>query len=144
MSFHLHIIKNSTWLQMDFHWYFIEFQLDFQSISIGISLIFPFEYNLKFQLDLQLTALVFHWNCYWIPTRFPMDFHLNVIEISTGFSIDPTGIPLKLLLNSNWISDGFPFEFHRNLYPIDYLWNFIEISTCFSSKFQLDFQWISI
>ena len=74
---------------MDFHCYFIEFKRDFQSISIGISLIFPFVYHLEFQLDLQLT---------------PLDFHLNFIEISACYSF-------KFQLDFQWISIVVSFKF---------------------------------
>ena len=104
--------------------------------------------------------MAFHWNFYWY-----------IIEISTGFTIDPTVISLKFPLNSGWISNGlfylyfieistgYPFSFHGNLnwisngFPLVYHWNFklffIEISTGLKwififilLKFLLNFNWI--
>ena len=40
------------------------------------------------------------------------DMHWYIIQILTGLTIDTTGYPLELLLNSNWISNGFSFVFH--------------------------------
>jgi hypothetical protein len=52
-----------------------------------------------------------HWYFIEISTGLPIYFYLHFIEISTGFTIDDTGISLRLLLNSNWIYDGFPLVF---------------------------------
>ena len=154
---------------MDFHRYFIEISID---------------KSLKFQLDLQIIPLVFHWNCYWIPTRFPMDFNFNFIEfidmqwISIGVSLKYQQIFIEittrfpLLFNefqmfiwiSNWISNFrfpissfstwiltvFPMDFHWYFieistgFPINLYWYFIEISIGIWLKFQLDLQLIPL
>ena len=126
LVFHWNINSNLLKWQLYFHCYFMNFKC-------------PFEFPIKFQIFgfqflvfLRISngfPLVFHWNCISISNGFPLIFHWNfnwisnyfllafhwnfhwyIIEISTGFIIDPTGIPLKL--NSIWISNGFQFVFH--------------------------------
>jgi len=130
---------------MDFHCYYIEiltaftiyFNYHFSKISIGIWL--------KFQLDLQLIPLVFHWNCYWIPNGLPTDFHLYFIKFSTGYPTDfhwgffeiSTGISLKCQLDFQLISIGIGISLKIQL-------NFKWFSIVITLKFKLHLQFISI
>ena len=82
---------------MDFHYYF---QLDFQSILIGVSLKFPLEISNGFSMGYISISL-----------EFPSKIHWNLNIISIGFS-------LFLHWNFYWILIGF---------PMDFLWNFHEI-----------------
>ena len=75
----------------------------------------------------------------WISNGFPFVFHWNVIEISTWFTIYPTGIPLKFqpdfYLKSIETSIGVSYKFQLN-----FQW----ISICIPFNYQLDLKWISI
>ena len=83
----------STGFLQSFHWNLIEnltqFPMDFYWYSIELSTGFP------------ITSIV-------ISLKFPLVYHLNF----NGLTIDPTGYPLELLLNSNWISNGLPLVYH--------------------------------
>ena len=67
---------------MDIHYYF---QLDFQSILIGVSLNFPLEISTGFSMGYISISLEFQPKFIEISTLFQLDFHYHDIEISIEF-----------------------------------------------------------
>ena len=98
----------------------IEFQLDFQWVSFGISLKKPTWFSINFR-----------WYSIEISTGFTMEFNWSFIEFQLDFQSISIGIslifPFLCHWNFNWI-----FNWSH--------WYSIEIAI----EFQLDFQWISI